>query len=120
MLLNGTGNTVLGNYVGLAADGLAALGNDRVEFDGIGIFVTGSGNTVGGASAAAGNVIAASPELISIVGEGVSGNVVRGNVLGTDKSGAHPSLALAPTGPASRSTGPGTRRSAAWRKAKGT
>ena len=85
VLLNGAENTVIGNYVGLAADGLAPLGNDRVEFDGIGIFVTGSNNVVGRPDA--GNVIAASPLLISIVGEGVPGNVVQGNLLGTDRTG---------------------------------
>ncbi len=91
-MLNGSENTVVGNYVGLSADGLEPVGNGSV-----GIYVTGSENIVGGAAAGAGNLVAASPELISIVGEELPGNRVQGNVLGTDRSGNETSLALAPT-----------------------
>jgi uncharacterized repeat protein (TIGR01451 family) len=47
-----SGNSVLGNYIGLAADGVTALGNDR---DGVHISFNGPDNTIGPGNAIAHN-----------------------------------------------------------------
>jgi Calx-beta domain len=51
----GTGNLVQGNYIGVQADGVSPLGNGA---NGIGIFNEALGNTIGGFTPGAGNVIA--------------------------------------------------------------
>jgi Calx-beta domain len=53
--LGGTGNLVQGNYIGLQADGVGALGNATA---GIGISNAAMGNTIGGFTTGAGNLIA--------------------------------------------------------------
>lgn len=80
-----TGNVVVGNYVGTNAAGSAVLGNG-----GSGVAIAGAPNTtVGGLTALARNVISGN------VGSGVAislstatGNVVRGNYLGTGATGS--------------------------------
>ncbi len=81
---NATGNVVQGNLIGTDVTGTAALPNldDGVNFDG------GANNTVGGATAGAGNVISGND------GEGVdmdgnaTGNLIEGNLIGTDVTGS--------------------------------
>ncbi len=79
----GTGIIVQGNLIGTNAAGTAALGNA-----GSGILVGGStGNvTIGGTSAAARNIIVANDQY-GIHLNGTGGNVVKGNLIGTDVTG---------------------------------
>src|SRR5207302_4509909 len=79
---NATGNRVLGNYIGVAADGASPLGNGT----GIGIGTTNvpgpsgepPGNTIGGVEPGAGNIIAFNTSTGVTISSG-SGNAVRGN-----------------------------------------
>ena len=89
LVINGfaNGNLVVGNYIGVTADGMAALGNTH----GVGISGGASRNTVGGDTAAARNVISGGTghgvQIASDAGEEVVGNAVLGNYIGTDASG---------------------------------
>jgi hypothetical protein len=74
-----TDNLVLGNIIGLQADGQRRIANVA------GIVIDGAPkNTIGGTTAAARNVIA---DGIQIRGAGASFNRVRGNFIGTDLTG---------------------------------
>jgi parallel beta-helix repeat protein len=77
--LNGPGNTIEGNHIGVNAAGTAATPN------GSGIEVFGGGNVIGGLTAAARNVISGN------TGDGIRiaspSNVVTGNFIGTDVGG---------------------------------
>jgi titin len=74
-------NRVQGNYVGLGADGTTKLGNTSQ-----GIAVTGPNNTIGGSTSGSGNVISGNgTNGVSILAS--AGNVVQGNLIGTDASG---------------------------------
>jgi parallel beta-helix repeat protein len=89
--LNGsaaTGNVVQGNYIGTDTNGILAIPNG-VD----GVTVNGApGNTIGGASAGAGNLISGNRQGgVSLNGSGAANNLVQGNYIGTDVSG---SLAL--------------------------
>jgi len=86
-LLNTSGNTVLGNYIGTTVSGATSLANAN---NGIVVYNSRS-NLIGGATTAARNVISGN------VGSGIylfgsSANYVQGNYIGVDVSGA---LALA-------------------------
>jgi hypothetical protein len=72
-------NTVQANYIGVGADGTTALGNANA-----GIFIfTGSGNTIGGSTAASGNVIAWNGYSNAVHGVFISesGGTSRGNLI---------------------------------------
>jgi len=74
-----SGNHVEGNFIGVDATGAAALGNgDR------GVSVNGSGNTVGGPTAAARNVISGNNRGVQFDG---SAHVLQSNYIGTDVTG---------------------------------
>ena len=75
-----TGHLIQGNYIGLDPDGSTGGGNVDV---GIAI-VTGTGNTIGGTTAAARNVISRNAEGIEIR---TNNNIVQGNYIGTDSTG---------------------------------
>src|SRR5205823_3716422 len=76
-----TGNTIEGNYIGLAASGTATFfGNEGILLDG-GSSIT----TVGGTAAGAGNVIAGVNDAVAL--GTTHDNVVKGNLIGTDASG---------------------------------
>jgi hypothetical protein len=78
-----TGTEVLGNFIGTDKHGTAPLGN---SFNGV--VIGGSGNTVGGTSAAARNVISANDrEGLQIAGATATENRVQGNFIGTDVNG---------------------------------
>ncbi len=89
-----TGNIVQGNYIGLNAAGTAALGNGFADvsagsfYSGISVFSTASGNTIGGTTPAARNVIGGNcAQGVSISGAGTSDNVVQGNYIGLNAAG---------------------------------
>jgi titin len=80
---SGNGNVVEGNLVGTNAAGTAALAN------GIGVFIFGgTGNTVGGTTAAARNVISGNKFAgVHLANGGANGNVIEGNWIGTRADG---------------------------------
>jgi uncharacterized repeat protein (TIGR01451 family) len=80
-----SGNFVLGNFIGLNAAGTGALPNgaDGVYID------QAPANTIGGAVAGAANVISGNRSAgIQIFGKASTGNVVDGNLIGTNPSGS--------------------------------
>lgn len=80
-----TGNIVQGNYIGTNAAGTAALANS-----GNGIDINGApSNTIGGTIAGARNIISGNvTHGVNINGGGATGNLVQGNYIGTDVTGA--------------------------------
>jgi titin len=80
---NADGNFVQGNYIGTNVHGTGDLGN---EAGGVAIF-NAAGNTVGGATAGAGNVIANNKDGVEIHNSTATDNVVQGNVIGLDAAG---------------------------------
>ena len=88
-----TGNIVQGNYIGTSAGGMGDLGNN---LDGVHIASSATGNTIGGTTPAARNVISGngvsgtSSDGIEITGAGSTGNIVQGNYIGVDATGAAP------------------------------
>ncbi len=80
-------NTIQGNLIGTNASGTAALGNSQN-----GVVISDSpDNIVGGSAAGAGNVISGNAGYgaeTSLLG--ATGNVIQGNFIGTDVSGALP------------------------------
>ena len=80
VLLQASGDVVAGNFIGVSAAGTSALG------DGIdGLLILGASNTVGGTAPAAGNVISANGQYNLDLQSG--GNLVQGNIVGTDATG---------------------------------
>ena len=82
-----TGNIVEGDYIGIDVTGSIALGNGATDV----VIVNGAtGNTIGGTSAGAGDVISASVGIgLAIVGPGTDDNVAAGDYIGTDATGTH-------------------------------
>ena len=73
----------MGNEMGTNAPGTAAFNNFGVEID-----QGASSNTIGGIAAGAGNVISGNnDDGVEIAGAGTTGNVVAGNLIGTDITG---------------------------------
>jgi uncharacterized repeat protein (TIGR01451 family) len=82
IVINGDNNVVAGNYVGTDAAGASASPNYA------GITVFGANNTIGGASAADRNVVSGNrTHGVHLNGAGATGNVVKGNYLGTNAAG---------------------------------
>ncbi len=80
-----SGNLVAGNLIGTNLDGTTAVGNT-----GAGVFVAAgaTGNTIGGSSSAARNLISGDAVVgIALFGAGTDSNVVAGNWIGTSISG---------------------------------
>ncbi len=75
-----TGHLIQGNYIGVDPDGATGGGNTDVGL----AIISGTGNTIGGTSTAAGNVISKNWDGIEI---NTSNNVVQGNTIGTDATG---------------------------------
>jgi titin len=80
-----TGNVVEGNLIGLKASGSFALGNAAG-----GVYLSGaSGNTVGGTSAAARNVISGNKSHgVLLQGAGTVNNLIEGNYIGLNAAGS--------------------------------
>ncbi len=81
--ISGNANVVQGNFIGTDASGTVALGNGM---DGVSVFL-GTGNTIGGATAGAGNLIAGNGGR-GITTTNAPDTTVQGNFIGTDISGA--------------------------------
>ena len=80
-----SGNLVQGNFIGTDVTGSADLGN---VLDGVQI-QDAPNNTIGGAQPGEGNILSGNgDDGIFINGTGASGNVVRGNFIGTDVTGS--------------------------------
>jgi hypothetical protein len=80
-----SGNAVAGNYAGINASGSAAVANGS---HGVNIKKGAGGNTIGGTSGTAGNVISGNTGSgIAIEGAAASGNIVQGNYVGTNPAG---------------------------------
>ncbi len=81
-------NVVAGNFVGTDLSGTAGIGNSG---QGIDIDSGATNNTIGGASGAGGNLVSGNDACgLFIVGTGTSGNVVEGDLVGTDTTGSEP------------------------------
>ncbi len=82
--LAGSGNTIEGNFIGINASSAPNLGNGET-----GVVISGgSGNTLGGTTAAARNCISSNIAHGVLLLGPASGNNVRGNFIGTDAAGA--------------------------------
>ena len=82
ILVNNALTLIEGNLIGTDVTGTIALGN------GIGVQIEAADNTLGGSSAGAGNVISGSTQYgVEIEFSVATGNLVEGNLIGTDKSG---------------------------------
>ena len=78
-----TGNVVAGNYIGTDITGTVAIPNGT---DGVEIDTSASGNTIGGTTAAARNVISANSDSGVMIDE-ANDNLVEGNYVGTNAAG---------------------------------
>ena len=85
VLLGGANNKVYGNYIGPDVTGLGGVGNGAN-----GVNVNGSSsNEIGGPNPGEGNIVSNNPgDGISIFGPASTGNVVAGNLIGVDATGA--------------------------------
>ncbi|MBI3951810.1 MAG: hypothetical protein HY314_15280 [Acidobacteria bacterium] len=78
-----TGNVVQGNYIGTDVSGTADLGNSLQ-----GVNIAASNNTIGGTTPEARNIISGNNQNgVMIFRSEATGNVVRGNFIGTDVTG---------------------------------
>jgi len=84
--LRGRQNRFLGNLIGLDSSGSKARGN---EFEGIWVTPAASQNIIGGPGKGEGNVISGN-KLFGLSLDSADGNVVQGNFIGLDSSGAQP------------------------------
>jgi hypothetical protein len=81
-----TGNLVQGNYIGTSVAGTAALDNAT---NGVALDSGASANTIGGNTAGARNVISGNADNgVKISDSATKANVVAGNFIGVDRSGA--------------------------------
>jgi hypothetical protein len=86
---NSNSNLIAGNYIGTNSTGTTILGNGN---DGVLITDGAHGNTVGGTTVTAGNVLAGNVTGVELSGSGTGNNVLEGNHIGTDR---HNTLNLA-------------------------
>ncbi len=80
-------NNIFGNYIGVGADGMTALGNG-----GAGVAISATTNKIGSAAAGTGNVISGNDEegVIILSGNGNTANLIQGNFIGTASDGTTP------------------------------
>ena len=80
----GSGNFILGNFIGTDVSGTRALGNSSC-----GVAASfGDSITIGGTTAGAGNVISGNLRGVLVIQS--TGTVIEGNFIGTDASGSSP------------------------------
>lgn len=84
---NSNGNVIAGNFIGTNPAGTVAVANGVGGLGGVILVSNSSNNTVGGTTPAARNLISGN------IGPGISvqsgtGNVIQGNLIGTDVTGA--------------------------------
>src|SRR5262249_22958989 len=79
LLGGGITTLVEGNYIGVDADGVTALGNGAC---GVLVFGAASGNVIGGTATGTGNVISGNVVGVAVGGQGTTGNKVEGNLIG--------------------------------------
>ncbi|NQT96128.1 MAG: choice-of-anchor D domain-containing protein [Candidatus Marinimicrobia bacterium] len=80
------GNQIQGNYIGTDVNGTADLGNSAT-----GVYIYSAGNSIGGTTAEARNVISGNNDNgISIRYEQAINNLVQGNYIGMDAAGINP------------------------------
>ncbi len=87
VVINASSVTLVGNYIGTDLTGATALAN---RGDGVLLENGAAANTIGGTASGAGNVLSGAGNGISgveINGSGTSGNLVAGNLIGTDIHG---------------------------------
>ena len=78
-----TGNILKGNYIGTNA-----AGTGRVANNSNGVTITSANNIIGGSAAGEGNLISANDQSgVFLSGSGATGNVLKGNYIGTDAAG---------------------------------
>jgi uncharacterized repeat protein (TIGR01451 family) len=83
--LDGADNmTIDGNFVGVNSTATAAAANTQSNLF---ILNAAAGNTIGGATAAARNIISASSGGVVMGNSGTTGNTIQGNYIGTNASG---------------------------------
>lgn len=80
-----TGNTIKGNYIGIASDGMNYLTSSDQPY-GIHMFLANN-NTVGGANAGDGNLISGNSVRGIFLENNAHSNLIIGNTIGTQKSG---------------------------------
>ena len=80
-----TGNVIIGNYIGLDVTGTVDLGNTN---QGVAMYRGAKNNTVGGTAPGTANVISGNNgEGVRLIDAGTTGNVVIGNLIGTNAAG---------------------------------
>ncbi|MBN8702052.1 MAG: CSLREA domain-containing protein [Bacteroidetes bacterium] len=83
-----TSNTIIGNVLGLQADGITNSANSISQYN-LALYNASFGNYIGGSAAGEGNIISmASQYGLYLDGSGTSGNIVRGNYIGVGSDGA--------------------------------
>ncbi len=80
-----SGNVVLGNLIGTDVHGTKSLSGDTGN--GVAIGNSATANTIGGTASGAGNVISGNGDNVYLDGGGTAGNVVLGNLIGTNVHG---------------------------------
>ena len=86
--IEGSSNTVAANYIGTSAAGGAPSVLNPVSNEAAVYIIGGSiGNTIGGPSAADGNLIAANGNYGVFLNSAGAGNVIQNNTIGTDAAG---------------------------------
>jgi hypothetical protein len=83
--IDGSANVVQGNYLGTDPTGMEAQPNGM---EGIWIAPNATDNLIGGSGSGEGNIISGNDLFgINIGGEGATGNMVKGNLIGVDATG---------------------------------
>ncbi|HEM61819.1 MAG TPA: CSLREA domain-containing protein [Chloroflexi bacterium] len=85
--VHGDDNTIVGNYIGTDATGSSDV---STSYNGILLGPGAENNTIGGPNEEDRNVISGMGGGICIFGSASSANVIRGNYIGTDRTGTQP------------------------------